>query len=85
MSATTINRSQKLIVEKTERNAMLLLEFLEEKQIGLPQLKMVCQTKVKDIVHEDQMLMYHCVFYFDGQCANRVIVEQFKEYLNANQ
>jgi hypothetical protein len=75
----------KLSVDKTERNSMLLLEFLEERQVVLPQLKLVTHTQQKDIVHGDNSFVFKCRIYLAGEIASKVIYEQFKDYINNNQ
>ena len=85
MSAIIEQWHSKLIVEKTERNAMLLLEYLEERQESLPQVKMKTETRMKDAVHGDATPMYHIRFYDNGGYASKIIYEQAQSYLNNNQ
>ena len=76
--------SNKLIAGKTERNAMLLLEFLEEKQEILPQLRMMITTFSQDVVHSDFTQVYHIRFYLNGAYASNITYRQFMDYLNNN-
>jgi hypothetical protein len=85
MKAKLEQWSSKLIVEKTERNAMLLLEYLEERQESLPMVKMKTTTHMKDAVHGDATPMYHIRFYDDGKYASETIYKQCQEYINNNQ
>jgi hypothetical protein len=85
MKARIEQWSSKLIVEKTERNAMLLLEFLEERQESLPMVKMKIETRMKDAANGDATPIYHIRFYDDGKYASEVIYEKCKDYINNNQ
>ena len=85
MKAKYVSASNKLIASKTERNAMLLLEFLEEKQESLPQLRMKITTFSKDVVHSNFTQVYHIRFYLNGAYASDITYKQFMDYLNNNQ
>ena len=85
MKAKYVAASNKLIASKTERNAMLLLEFLEEKQESLPQLRMKITTFSKDVVHSNFTQVYHIRFYLNGAYASDITYKQCMDYLNNNQ
>jgi hypothetical protein len=71
-----------LIIEKTERNSMLLLEFIEIKQQMLPGLKVKTETIYN---HIGDITVFKCRVYIDGEYASKATYSQFVEYINDNQ
>jgi hypothetical protein len=81
MKARLNNLETDLMVEKNERNSMLLLEFIEIKQQMLPGLN----VKTTTINNYNKGNIFQCRIYIDGEYASKATYEQFAKYINDNQ